>query len=346
VRLGQTWAVKIAIVADLRSFNTAYRAFPLAELIDRGHEVLIDGEGARADVEQLMRFDVVHVAREYGGPMQRLVERLMRAGVAVVWDNDDWFAEPDGAPDRRRSGGMREQQHVAGTAFMVRHADVVTTTTPALAELYRGMGAACVHVVENYLPRGFTTRAAAPHDGVVVGWVAGDEHLHDARALGIADALREVLDRDPRLRARTIGVDLGLPRDRYERTRIVQYDRLGSEIAQFDVAIAPLDDVVFNRARSNVKLKEYAFCGVPWLASPIGPYAGMGEKQGGRLVPDGGWADAIARLAGSERDRRKLAKKGRKWGEGQVAARNLRPWEAALAEAVERARRRRAAPSG
>ena len=39
-----------------------------------------------------------------------------------------------------------------------------------------------------------------------------------------------------------------------------------------------------NRARSNIKLKEYAAAGACWLASPIGPYVGLGEKQGGRLV--------------------------------------------------------------
>ncbi|MCX6521415.1 MAG: hypothetical protein NTZ21_12190, partial [Actinobacteria bacterium] len=31
--------------------------------------------------------------------------------------------------------------------------------------------------------------------------------------------------------------------------------------------------------------RGHAAAGTPWLASPIGPYAGMGEAQGGRLVP-------------------------------------------------------------
>lgn len=340
-RFRQNRAVKIAILAELDSVNSVYRAFPLLELTERGHSLLLDGDCEHADAERLHGFEVVHVVRRYTTEMQQLVRRLMRAGVAVVWDNDDWSEEPEGALDRRRRGGLREQEHVAGVAAMVRAADVVTTTNEHLAALYRGQGGASVQVVENYLPRAFTTRPVVPSDDIVVGWVAGDEHYHDARALGIREMLCDVLAHDSRVRVRTIGVDLDLPRDRCDATRVVGYDDLGTEIARFDIAIAPLDDIFFNRARSNVKLKEYAFCGVPWLASPIGPYAGMGEKQGGRLVPDRDWADAILRLAGSARDRRKLAKKGDKWGSSQVAARNLSPWESALSEAVERARRRR-----
>ncbi len=89
-----------------------------------------------------------------------------------------------------------------------------------------------------------------------------------------------------------------------------------------------------------MKLKEYAVCGVPWLASPVGPYLGMGEKQGGRLVADDDWAAALDRLVTRGRERGKLAKKSRAWGERQWAVRNLDVWEAALQEAIERARAR------
>ena len=62
-----------------------------------------------------------------------------------------------------------------------------------------------------------------------------------------------------------------------------------------------------------MKLKEYAAAGVPWLASPIGPYAGLGEQQGGRLVADDRWYEELVRLIEKPRERRKLAKRGAKW---------------------------------
>ena len=126
--------------------------------------------------------------------------------------------------------------------------------------------------------------------------------------------------------------------ERYRRQPLVQYRELADHVATFDVGIAPLDDIPFNRARSSVKVKEYAAAGVPWLASPIGPYRELGEKQGGRLVVDDRWHEELQRLILDGRARAKLAKRGRKWASGQTVAANLKEWEAVLAEAIERAR--------
>lgn len=76
--------------------------------------------------------------------------------------------------------------------------------------------------------------------------------------------------------------------------------------------------------------------GVPWLASPIGPYAGLGERQGGRLVEDGAWFPELDALLRSDRARRRLTKRAAKWGREQMLARNVGEWEQALSEAAER----------
>src|SRR5262249_49070464 len=106
----------------------------------------------------------------------------------------------------------------------------------------------------------------------------------------------------------------------------------------FDVGIAPLSDIAMNRARSNVKLKEYAAAGACWLASPVGPYVGHGDKQGGQLVADDGWHDALARLLDKPREGAKLTKRAGKWVAGETLSKNTRAWEARFEEAVARAR--------
>ncbi len=118
----------------------------------------------------------------------------------------------------------------------------------------------------------------------------------------------------------------------------------GWRIASFDIGIALIDDIPFNRARSDVKVKEYAAAGVPWLASPIGPYAGLGEKQGGRLVADDDWFAALDRLVRKERERHKLAKRAASWAREESLERNLHRWEAVMVEAAELARRGRRGP--
>lgn len=119
--------------------------------------------------------------------------------------------------------------------------------------------------------------------------------------------------------------------------------RLVRHIAEFDIGIAPLADAPFNASRSNIKLKEYASAGTPWLASALGPYLGMGEKQGGRLVGDGDWYSALMRLIDRPRERKKLAKRALKWVAGETLEDNLSLWEDALTAAMRRAHTRRRA---
>ena len=80
---------------------------------------------------------------------------------------------------------------------------------------------------------------------------------------------------------------------------------------------------------------------MPWLASPVGAYPSLGEDEGGRLVANGDWHEAIERLIVNGRERRKLAKRAAKWGRGQGIERNIAVWESALSDAAERGRARR-----
>jgi hypothetical protein len=97
--------------------------------------------------------------------------------------------------------------------------------------------------------------------------------------------------------------------------------------------------VSFNRVRSNIKVKEYSASGVPWLASPIGPYKGLGEEQGGRLVPNHGWAEALTDLVTDAPGRAALAERAAVWGRSQTVTNNVAEWEAVFALAAERAGR-------
>jgi glycosyltransferase involved in cell wall biosynthesis len=323
--------VRVAIVTSQRVVNSVYRALPLLELRQRGADVRLDAEGAEMVAGRLRDCDVVHVFRYHERETRRAIRALREAGAAIVWDNDDDLSSPN---------KLRSQQTHAQLVEMLQLAHVVTTTSPVLAEQYRAWGAAEVHVVENYLPDYYAAERP-PRDGgtFTIGWTAAGEHAYDLKALGIRETLERLLDAHPQVRVVSAGLQLGLPRERYTYTEVVQYQELARYVGSFDVGIAPIADIPFNRAKSNVKVKEYAAMGVPWLASPIGPYAELGEKQGGRLVPDDRWHEELERLLGDERARRKLAKRGVKWADGQRLRRNMDGWETALRRATERATR-------
>jgi glycosyltransferase involved in cell wall biosynthesis len=326
--------VRVAVVTSQRIVNSVYRALPLLELRRSGADVQLDAEGAAMSAGRLRGFDVVHVFRYHERETRRAIRALREAGTAIVWDNDDDFGSPD---------TLRSQQTHAQLVEMLQLAHVVTTTSPVLAEQYLSWGAAEVRVVENYLPDAYAAEPPPRGDGIVIGWTAAGEHAYDLRHLGIRGTLERLLAAHPELRVVSAGLQLGLPRERYTYTEVVQYHDLARYVGAFDVGIAPIADIPFNRAKSNVKVKEYAAMGVPWLASPIGPYAGLGEKQGGRLVADDRWDEELERLVTDERARRKLAKRGVKWAGSQRLRRNLGAWEAALRRAVALAGGRQAA---
>jgi hypothetical protein len=218
----------------------------------------------------------------------------------------------------------------------------VTASSPPIAERFREYGGEHVEVLENYVQdRALTVTASPRGDGdVLFGWLAGNEHHLELERVGIRDAVGRLLDAHERLRFRSIGVSLGLRHARFEHVPRVDFFELPEAMAEWDVGVAVIADIPFNHARSSIKVKEYAAVGLPWLASDVGPYRGLGEKQGGRTVPNDRWYEEIERLFLKERDRRKLARRARRWGREQAMKANAKRWEDALGGALERARAR------
>jgi hypothetical protein len=67
-----------------------------------------------------------------------------------------------------------------------------------------------------------------------------------------------------------------------------------------DLAVAPLEDNPFNRAKSNLKLLEYGILGIPCVASAALPYRNSPATLPGERAQD--WVHAILDLA-RDRDR-------------------------------------------
>jgi hypothetical protein len=331
--------------------GAAYRArLPMEALAECGHRAeYIEWvqRDAPPPIERLRQADVVHMWRLFRAPARRLATMLKEAGVAVVFDNDDDMTRvPKGSPAYSEMKAARAQVAQELSA-MLRLMDLVTTTCAELGGRLRRLGGGDVRVVENYIEAGFLReRGASNGDGVVVGWVAGAEHRSDLKELRLRRTLEQLLDAQPHVSLVSVGVDLGVRSDRYTYHHGVPFAELPDTIAQFDVALAPIADVSFNRVRSNVKVKEYAAAGVPWLASPIGPYKDLGEQQGGRLVPDHGWAEALTELVTDAPARAALSERAAAWGRTQTVTHNVAEWEAVFAEAAQRAGRSPAMPAG
>lgn len=335
--------MRIGLLCNPGIVNTRYRSYlPMRAVAARGHVLHETAAGRRLSMETLLSCDVVHIHRYTAPEVLELARRLRQRGVAIVWDNDDDVTNvPRSNPRHAEFKGGKGAARAAGLTRMLRLADVVTTPSAGLAERCRELGGQDVRVLENYLPREFSAARPRKHDGVVIMCLAALEHNVDYERLGLQQTLGDLLDAHPELRVVSLGLALGLRSERYENRKGIPFLDLADEMSGADVGIAPLADIPWNRARSNVKLKEYAAAGLTWLASPVGPYVGMGEQQGGRLVPDDAWHDALEQLIANPRERRKRTKRAAKWVKGEYVERHAADWERALSDAIERARDRR-----
>jgi Glycosyl transferases group 1 len=323
--------------------NAYYRlVLPLMALRERGHDIVhVEQEYKRViDIRPLAGCDYVHIHRPallYDDG--EVVTKLLDAGVVVGFDEDDNVVDmPHGLEEktdqpwlpRARRNFELLLEHVARVAL-------VTTPSDHLADRFEAAGAQNVHVIDNYLPGAFSRVAPQGHDGLAIGWHAGREHLVDAELLELVPVLEAVLDAHPDTHLVTINIDLGsvgMRHPRYRCEEALPIDRLTQRLADFDIGLVPLADIPFNQGRSNVKAREYAAAGVPWLASAVGSYQHLGRDEGGQLVEADAWFDAIDALLRSRRERSKQAKRAKAWAKDETIWNMAPAWERLFRDAV------------
>ena len=108
----------------------------------------------------------------------------------------------------------------------------------------------------------------------VVGWAGGVGHGGDLEL--IVELVRETHREidwvffgmcPPALQSIVKSVEVGVPTLQYPA-------KLMHMASQWDLAVAPLEVNAFNECKSNLRLLEYGWCGVPVVCSDVTPYQG------------------------------------------------------------------------
>lgn len=234
-----------------------------------------DGPPAPADVVVLQRVTAVDTPA--------LIADLQQHGSLVVYDIDDWY---DNVPGYNPAG-----RHIVKIIDVVhasmRAADLITCSTPELAEGYSRFGPTVVlpNFLDPYLwAEAELAKFRKPRNKVHVGWAG---HV-DYRS-GDLDLLRPWLpgwlaDRSDEVRfvacggpkiceyLGVVGLDAmtSPPTESGEYFR--PYDHLPAMLAWLDVGLVPLAQNRFNQAKSWCKGMEYNAAGAPCVASPLREY--------------------------------------------------------------------------
>lgn len=270
--------------------------WPAEVLAAEGHDVQVTNElNAYHDtvtgrmLTPVVDADVVVLQRPLVQAVVEAIPRLQSQGVAVVVEvDDDFHALPKGHGARR--GTSVENDPTYNRMWLRKaceRADLVTVTTPALAERYGAHGR--VAVLPNLVPASYlSVPTHAPRvEAPTVGWTGSVvTHVGDLDVMG--GVLPGVLAETG---ARFVSWGVGLTEQALGvKGRVRPWaDLRGAyprQVADLDVGLVPLADNAFNAAKSWLKGMEYAALGVPFIASPRAEYRALWQ-----VLPDPVLAD-------------------------------------------------------
>jgi glycosyltransferase involved in cell wall biosynthesis len=320
-------------------------SLPGHALAEQGYDVTVDHDAnyrgvwrttirgeVLVNLDQKITADVIVIQRPLHRNRFELIQILQSKGVAVVVEVDDDFhavhkrnaawhgTSPLHHPDHHRDWLTRSCEI----------ADLVTVTTPALAERYGGHGR--VAVLPNCVPKSYLALSGPTRDVPVVGWSGSvDTHPGDLEATQGALSGFQI---------KVVGTGKGVKKAlglKHEPpvTGWLPLTDYPKALATLDVGVVPLAMTPFNEAKSYLKGLEFAALGVPFVASPTGPYQELHRMGAGLLaVTPQGWKDQVGRLVANTQYRAELAEAGMRVAERLTIEENASRWWQAYQWAV------------
>lgn len=255
-----------------------------------------------------------------------LIDEARRLGVVTAWETDDLIFDEMvlrhsralARLDRKTFDSLQQGASHYRRAMVA--CDAGIASTPGLADAMRRAGVADVHVVENGLDEqtlAVTEKLAArlprADDGLVRIVYGSGTNTHDVDFEEAASAIGRILDRFPYVRLRLIG-PVAIPAAlaghaaMIERLPATGYEKYLGLLGECDISIAPLEDFVFNDAKSNIKYLEASALGVPSVCSPRAAFAAAITDGVDGLLCDGteAWEAALASLVTDSTLRRRI----------------------------------------
>ncbi|MET0402448.1 MAG: class I SAM-dependent methyltransferase [Cystobacter sp.] len=327
---------RVLIIAELSLPQCKrYRVDQKVEMLQRlGYEVTVLRWNDTADCRAALPFHgLVIFYRVPAFPsVVGLIEEVKRMRLPNFFDVDDLIfdVEEYRSNSNLKSLPKAEYDLLLDGAHLYRKAlslcDHAIASTPTIAERMREVNGGSIYIVENSLDRGILEladeleRRPPPVDAgtLTIGYGSGTR-THDADFTRVSDALLRVLDRYPQVRLAIHGF-LELPSgferfsDRLFRIPFLAADDYLRALSSWQISIAPLEDTVFNDAKSNIKFIEASIFKVPTVASGSGPFReGIEHGRTGMIATTSEeWFTALSRLVEDAELRRGMGEAARR----------------------------------
>lgn len=220
-----------------------------------------------------------------------LIAECRRLNIKTLWDVDDLIFDEDVLKTSSTINSLEpaEKEGVINGAKLYRQAMLACNegiaSTSGLAKAMKEAGLETIYVVENALDdetlaaaRSIEGRLKKQEDGLIRIIYGSGTKTHNIDFLEAAPALANILKENPNVRFRIIGY-LELPeyfdevQSQIERIPFCNYTEYLTYLSECDISIAPLENFVFNDAKSNIKYLEASITKVASICSPRAAFA-------------------------------------------------------------------------
>lgn len=272
----------------------------------------------------------VYVAQRPASPHMARLWEAVAGRVARVYEIDDDLLRTH--PSQGINALTEAQRYHLGA--LVATADLVTVSTPFLAEVISGANPR-VAVLPNMVHERVLEMTRPRRERVTVGWGGGSSHLMDVASA--AGPLRDVLAAHPEADMHWIGADFSPLVERECRFTPWHKDIFRYYAAiDWDIAVAPLADHVFNYSKSHLRALDAAALGIPVVAQDLPPYRDFViDGVTGYLVKSHDqWRERLTDLICDTAAREEMGAKAREHAAQYTIQRNWQLWEAAYEAAA------------
>jgi glycosyltransferase involved in cell wall biosynthesis len=282
VRLGQYIPYFEEWGTEVHLGNLAWRHDRFVIDVSEGDKVFVD-------------CDVIYIQRLMHDTLGDHIRKARANGQVVINDLDDWYwgLSTNNAAFLSSHPKKNPKENVNHYKGVLNASSAVTVSTPYLAERISVFVRRPIELFPNTVDvKRFNVVEHTDSDVPVVGWVgstahrSGDLEILDGIIKPMYDAgeIKVQHSGHHEHSSRTLAQAWSLDKEDVILKRAVDPEKYPT-LLTMDIGVAPLSDVPFNHAKSEIKLLEYSASGIPWVASDLTAYRTLSDDWGaGRLA--------------------------------------------------------------
>lgn len=246
-------------------------------------------ESTEENNRQLVDVDIIYIQRLMHQGLADHINRAKAAGQIIINDIDDWYwglstsnlAWTSSHPKANPNENINHYKSVLNAST------IVTTSTAYLADRIKSFVHCPIEIISNTIDvASFTPVVHTDTTVPTVGWVGSTSHR--SNDLEILTGIMAPLYNAGEIKlqhsghhayAQSVASKWKLPEEAVTTLPACDPEKYPA-LLTMEVGIAPLNDIPFNHAKSDIKLLEYSAAGIPWIGSALSSYTQLVEDWG------------------------------------------------------------------